>query len=181
MVSVNNYEDIIDSRDVIARIDELEDDIGAWESDISDHESEIGDREVEIDDLVNEQADLDDVKNAGEIDDLENQIDGVRDDIESIKGNIALIRVDIDEAQDDLTPIKDLANEAEGYSSDWNHGEALIRDSYFEDYARQMAEDIGGDANTNWPNCHIDWEAAAEALQMDYTQVDFDSVTYWIR
>lgn len=181
MASVNNYEDVIDSRDVIAAVDVLEDDIACWESDIGDHESEISDREVDIDDLVSEQADLDNDKNSGEIDDLENQIDSLRADIESIEGTISLIRADIQEAQDDLTPLTNLASECEGYSSDWNHGEALIRYDHFEDYARQMAEDIGAVDNTNWPNCHIDWEAAAEALQMDYTEVDFDGVNYWIR
>lgn len=27
----------------------------------------------------------------------------------------------------------------------------------------------------------IDWERAAEELRMDYTAVDFDGVTYWVR
>ena len=27
----------------------------------------------------------------------------------------------------------------------------------------------------------IDWAQAAHELQMDYTSVDFDGVTYWIR
>jgi hypothetical protein len=58
----------------------------------------------------------------------------------------------------------------------------LIRDDYFETYAREFAEDIGavGKHNT-WPTNHIDWKAAAEALQQDYTQVDFGESTYWYR
>jgi hypothetical protein len=59
---------------------------------------------------------------------------------------------------------------------------ALIRDSYFEDYARQLAEDIGAiDSKASWPNNHIDWEDATDALKQDYTEVDFDGVSYWIR
>jgi len=27
----------------------------------------------------------------------------------------------------------------------------------------------------------IDWKAAARDLQVDYTEVDFDGVSYWIR
>jgi hypothetical protein len=27
----------------------------------------------------------------------------------------------------------------------------------------------------------IDWDATAENIQADYTSVDFDGVTYWIR
>lgn len=62
------------------------------------------------------------------------------------------------------------------------HGESLIRDSYFEEYAEQLADDIGAiDRNAKWPvNC-IDWEKAARELQYDYTEVDFDGEAYWIR
>ena len=75
-----------------------------------------------------------------------------------------------------------LQSEAEDYSPDWHHGECLIRESYFEDYAQELAEDIGAiDPNAHWPNDCIDWERAARELQYDYTAVDFDGVTYWIR
>ena len=32
-----------------------------------------------------------------------------------------------------------------------------------------------------WPNTCIDWDQAAGELKMDYSAVDFDGVTYWIR
>ena len=82
----------------------------------------------------------------------------------------------------ELAALKSLEEDAEGYCPDWRHGASLIRDTYFEEYARQLAEDIGAiDRNATWPACHIDWEAAAEALQQDYTSVEFDGVTYWVR
>lgn len=57
----------------------------------------------------------------------------------------------------------------------------LIRDSYFRDYAEELAEDIGAiPENRSWPMFNIDWDAAAKELQMDYSAVDFDGVTYWI-
>ena len=75
-----------------------------------------------------------------------------------------------------------LAEQAEGYAADWQYGEQLIRDSYFKDYAMELAEDIGAvDANASWPNTCIDWDQAARDLQMDYTSVEFAGVTYWIR
>ena len=87
-----------------------------------------------------------------------------------------------DEERDELDALADLASEAEGYTSDWVYGEALIRDSYFEEYARELADDIGAiDANASWPLGCIDWERAASELQQDYTSVDFDGVTYWTR
>lgn len=125
---IDNTQDIIDSRDVIARIEELE---------------------------AEQEALLDD----------EREADG---EWEAYYGQ-------------ELAALKALADEAEG-SPDWRHGEVLIRYSYFEDYARQLAEDVGAISDdAQWPcNC-IDWEQAANELRMDYFSVDFDGVDYWIR
>lgn len=114
---VDNSDDIIDSRDVIARITELSDD---------DYERDE-DEDYELDQL---QA---------------------------------------------------FAEEGESLA-DWQHGETLIRDSYFVDYAIELADDIGHiDSEASWPMSCIDWPRAADELQMDYTPLDFGGVTYWGR
>ncbi|HTF40867.1 MAG TPA: hypothetical protein VK754_09775 [Propionibacteriaceae bacterium] len=78
----------------------------------------------------------------------------------------------------ELTALKALAEQISGAED----GEALIRDSYFEDYARELAEDIGALKNAmSWPLTCIDWEQAARELQSDYSAVEFDGVTYWLR
>ena len=121
---ISNNQDVIDSRDVIARIEELTD-------------------------LRDEAA-----------------------------GNVGAFD-DVDQAE--LESLLALAEQGES-TPDWNYGAQLIRDDYFEDYARQLAEDIGAiDPDAGWPCYHIDWAAAARSLQMDYTPVEFDGVTYWAR
>ena len=113
--AISNDKDIIDSRDVIERIDELEDSL------------------------------------------------------------------DSDEAAE-LAALKALAEEASDYAPDWEYGETLIRDSYFKDYAQELAEDCCDmPADAAWPFRCIDWAQAARELQMDYTAVEFDGVTYWVR
>ena len=83
---------------------------------------------------------------------------------------------------EELQDLTALAEEASDYAPDWEHGEALIRDSYFQEYAEQFAEDCGLIIEgASWPNNCIDWERAARELQYDYTAVEFDGVTYWIR
>jgi len=58
----------------------------------------------------------------------------------------------------------------------------LIRDSYFEENAKEWAKETGAiNMDAWWPNNHIDWKAAVEELRMDHTQVDFGGVTYWYR
>lgn len=83
---------------------------------------------------------------------------------------------------EELAALKALAAEAEGYAADWQYGETLIRDSYFREYAMELAEGLGViPAGLSWPCTCIDWDQAARELQMDYTAVDFDGVTYWVR
>lgn len=72
--------------------------------------------------------------------------------------------------------------ELESDVGEWRHGEALIRDTYFETYAKDLAEDIGAmPKDSAWPACHIDWEAATNALKQDYSSVDIGGVEYWYR
>lgn len=86
------------------------------------------------------------------------------------------------EDAEELAALTALAEEAEGYAADWKYGETLIRDSYFREYAEQLAEDTGAvNGDNNWPLYCIDWDRAARELQYDYTGVDFDGVTYWVR
>jgi hypothetical protein len=113
---ISNYDDTINSRDVIARIEELED--------------------------------------------LEDEERTEEDDTE-----LALLRKFSDQASD--------------YASDWPHGVTLIRDSYFEKYAKEHAEE-GDDKVDDWPYNCIDWKKAAEDLQTDYTAIEFDGITYWV-
>lgn len=138
---LHNGMDIIDSRDVIARLKELED-----ERDNA---------------KATEDTDADDLWTA--------------ENGEEFGANWT------EEQEDEYQELFSLAEDA-SFSPDWKYGETLIRDSYFEDYARELAEDIGAiDRNATWLNNFIDWEAAADALKMDYTSVEFGNVTYWIR
>ena len=89
-------------------------------------------------------------------------------------------RLKLSEAQE-LAALERLAEEGAGYAADWIYGETLIRDSYFVEYVREMLEDCN-DIPRNLPHyVHIDWERTARDVQMDYTAVEFDGVTYWIR
>lgn len=155
---ITNYEDLIDSRDVIARIGELEE---------------------------QEELAADDARRIAELHEEANATDD-EDRAESLRGEAevleaGLLTLDASETAE-LAALRALADEAEG-SPDWRHGETLIRDSYFEDYARQLSDDMHGrdSAGHSWPFTCIDWAEAASELQQDYFSVDFDGVTYWIR
>ncbi len=86
-----------------------------------------------------------------------------------------------DEAAE-LRQLEALAAQGEQYAEDWRHGEALIRESYFVAYAQELAEEtVEGMRDLQWPFTHIDWEAAADELRVDYSEIEFDGVAYLIR
>lgn len=103
------------------------------------------------------------------IDELNGEIEGCEDPDEL---------ADLTEQRDALVALADQGDSVD----DWLYGVTLVRDSYFEDYAREFAEDIGAiNSDATWPNTCIDWEQAARELRMDYTSIDFDGVDYWAR
>ena len=58
----------------------------------------------------------------------------------------------------------------------------MVPEYDFEEYAEDFANSIGAiSEDFSWPNCHIDWKAAAESLAMDYQYVEFDGTTYLMR
>ena len=58
----------------------------------------------------------------------------------------------------------------------------IIAASDFEEYAQELAKDIGAiSGDSQWPLYCIDWEFAARELSSDYTTVTFDGTDYYIR
>lgn len=88
---------------------------------------------------------------------------------------------------DELAELESLLNDLKGmggdhqFEGDW-YPASLIRDSYFKDYAQELAEDIGAiPADAKWPNNCIDWDQAARELQYDYSAVYIGDIAYWCR
>lgn len=124
---ISNRDDMIDSRDIIERIEELEDERDS---------------------------------------DYETVTDWEQSNPEGVKELAALLK---------------LHKEGEDYANDWEYGATLIRSTYFVNYCQELCEDIG-DMPKDVPHyIVIDWEATANNLKDDYTEVDFDGVTYYVR
>lgn len=82
----------------------------------------------------------------------------------------------------ELVALLALKEEAANDIANFDDGETFISDDYFDVYARELANDIGAiDSDAGWPANYIDWEAASDALKMDYTPFEFRGTTYWAR
>ena len=169
MRTVDNSQDILDSRDIIERIEELESELSQHIENTAEH---FDDEDIR-DDIYRGKFEPSDIRNMHTLIPLakrESVIESLDDWIEWEASEF-----------EELEALRKLVSEAEG-SPDWEYGEILIRDSYFKTYAQDLAEDCGllSDSQT-WPGRCIDWWKAAEELQMDYFSVDFAGVEYWIR
>lgn len=116
-----------------------------------------------------------------ERDDLQTALDGgSQEDVN------ALAEWETDNAEE-LAELESLLDDLNGmggdeqWEGDW-YPTTLIRDSYFQDYAQELAEECCMiDPNAKWPMTCIDWEKAARELQWDYSSVEVNGVTYWTR
>ncbi len=124
------------------------------------------------------------------VQDIADRIDELRDELESadIPANeFGGPNDTMSDEREECAKLESLMSDMQGYGGDvkwegeWYPGE-MIRESYFKDYAQQLAEDIGAiDSDAKWPNTCIDWDQAARELRMDYTGVEFDGTTYYVR
>lgn len=160
MRNLDNSEDILDSRDIEARIDELTAERDGFREAVE-----------EAQEAFNAANATDDTEEGRELGDA-----------------LAMARKELADwqASDDPAELATLVafrDELKGYCDDWTHGVTLIRDSYFKEYAMELADECSNEkpSEAGWPfNC-IDWNKAARELQMDYTSGEFDGVTYWAR
>ena len=88
---------------------------------------------------------------------------------------------------EELVMLEGILSELAGYGGDeefdgdW-YPVPLIAESYFQEYAQELAEDCGMvDTSARWPMNCIDWEQAARELQMDYSYILIHDSTYWYR
>jgi hypothetical protein len=160
MTTKLNTQDTIDVRDIIARFEELEKIRESYVEAIEDLESVADDTD----------ADADERKAFADL-------EGARAD---------LISWDNSPMGQELQTLTVLLADLEGnggdeqWCDDW-YPITLIRDSYFQTYAKELIEDCG-DIPRDLPDyIEIDWQATAENIRVDYTPSEIDGVTYWYR
>ena len=85
--------------------------------------------------------------------------------------------------EDDLERITEIKEVIEEVGEDnFEMGVTFIRENYWLQYCEDLAYDCGYlDRQENPLHYHIDWQGWADAVEMDYGQIDFDGDTYYWR
>jgi antirestriction protein len=95
----------------------------------------------------------------------------------ALSGNAFVEPLDDDE-QTELAELYSLRDEVSGFDD----GVTLIAEDDFENYARELADDIGVVTDDNaWPLYCIDWEWAARELAHDYSVVTYNGEHWFYR
>lgn len=166
MSDISNGADILDSREIIERIEELEGYRDGLQEDVEEAQEAYDDWMADREDSDGESPD-----ESEEGRELADTLAGARK---------ALADWTSGDEPEELATLKAFADELEGYG-DWEHGETLIRETYFTEYCEDMLKDCG-DLPRELPSyIVIDWEATANNLRVDYTEGEFDGVTYLMR
>lgn len=159
MAQIDNCDKIIDSRDIIKRIEELQDERDSLQQAFDDAEEAVSSHD-----------------------------DSCMSDIEELKADVETARKDLEEwdesdEAEELASLEAFAEEASQYSSDWEHGETLINESYWAEYIKEFLSDIGAMPSKIPSFIEIDWDETAANVEkeFDFTQVDFDGTTFYMR
>ena len=83
---------------------------------------------------------------------------------------------------DEIVEITDIEKlEDEVSSSEWDYGITFISEDEFEDYCEELVEDCGY-ISKDFPTwIEIDWKATANNVKQDYSEVEYQGVTYLFR
>lgn len=150
-MSVGNEQDIIDSRDIHKRIQEIHDEGEGFERDVDAAKTQLAFVKLNSPD---DETSIE--EHEGEVADAEEKLSEHNRDT---KGEL-----------ETLEELKEAVGE-----------DHLIRHTYWVQYAEELVKDIG-DLPKNIPDyIVIDWEATADNLLQDYSEVDYDGVTYYYR
>lgn len=165
--------DVLDSRDIEARIDELESERSDWEDERKEWDELVEQiRVIENEKTVFESSDDPEDPDAefpgqGELDRLQDELDNMHEPDDEF------------EYQDELDTLVEMRDEVG--SSEWTYGLTLVHESYWVEYVEEFVKDIG-DIPHNVPSyIEIDWEATASNIKVDYAEVTVENETYFYR
>jgi hypothetical protein len=158
VMGISNSADVIDSRDIEERIDELAVTKEALEKEV--HEAEVALAYVQLN-MEGEEKE-----------------ENIQDDLDTAKEALKEWEDDVDEGVEYETL---LAFKRDVGSSEWDSGVTLVRETYWVDYVEEMVKDIG-DMPSKIPDyIVIDWDATADNVKQDFSIADYDGVTYYYR
>lgn len=85
--------------------------------------------------------------------------------------------------EDELKEIEEINEVEDEVGSEFEYGCTLISEDDFEDYCKELLQDIGvlPDNIPSYIAYNINWEGVADDLKVDYSELDYQGTTYLFR
>jgi hypothetical protein len=154
----------IDSRSIIERHEELQDEFNALVESFEE-------AKLELENIKGSESSL------AEFQDAENEVGEAQEALDQFNQSYD---------KDELDTLTQVIAEGED-SPDWNHGETLIHETHFSDYIKDIIDDCYEmpkefeSGKWPWNHMEMDWDGAAEEALSDYFEINVDGSTYYIR
>jgi hypothetical protein len=117
--------------------------------------------------------------------DIIERLQELKDEKESLEqdtedeGAAEVLKDWMEENSEEMETLESVIDECSGYG-DFEHGETLIAEHYFTEYAEELCKEIGDMPAEITSYLVIDWEATAENIKCDYTTVEIEGTTYYL-
>ncbi len=161
-------DEIIDSRDIIARHEELTEEYDSLVESLAEAKANVSRMSEHCDTFNEENTQI---------------FEQLQEEVTVAQSALAMFNTS---EKDELDLLTNVIEQGET-SPDWSYGETLIHEDYFTRYIEELVNDcyeFPKEIHENkWPWTHMsmDWEGAAEEAKMDYTTIEAGGETYYIR
>lgn len=174
MNTFNWGDNIIDSRDIIDRFEELDE----YYADLKVEVEYVAE---ELESLQNDYAESTD--DSESVEDCNNELHRLSEELKD--SNVRLGEWENDNLEE-YELLQEILQQGED-APDWPYGETLIHEKYFTQYIKELIDDCYemlkefNEGKWPWNHMTMDWEGAADDAKADYLTIEADGQTYYIR
>ena len=167
-----SFNSSIDSRDIQEEIDNIEGLKNDYESDLESLNDELNDLESELYDIENEE----------DYDDKQNDIDSKLEEIADKENEIQDCEFGYNRYSEELAELEALKEEISNNSDEgFEYGIQLIHENDIDDYLHELLIDCGYIPKDMPSWIEIDWQATYDNMKQDYSEIELNGNTFYVR
>ena len=167
-----SFNSSLDSRDIQNEIDNIEGLKNTYESDLESLNDELNDLEGELYDIESEE----------DYADKQNGIDNKLEEIADKENEIQECEVEYNRYSSELEELEALKDEISNNSSEgFDYGIQLIHENDIDDYFHEMLIDCGYIPKDMPSWIVIDWQATYNNMKQDYSEIELNGNTFYVR
>ena len=167
-----SFNSSLDSRDIQEELDNIESLKNDCESDLESFNDELN----------NLESDLYDIENAEYYEGKQNDIDTTLEEISTKELEIQECEVEYNRYSSELEELEKLKEEVSNNSEEgFEYGIQLIHENDIDDYLHEMLVDCGYLPNDLPSWIEIDWQATYDNMKQDYSEIELNGNTFYVR